>query len=154
MYGKIFTFIVIDASRIFQRRSTGAEVLQSNMSVSFVWTAILTQRPMQSERHDVSVMTHQIPREEEWDDTKDYLFYLAYLAEQANEADTMNQLPLVLEVMDEEEAMRLALKVSQEQPLALPCYAVAVMHVGLSEKEALRVAMEACCVAPPPSPWV
>jgi hypothetical protein len=80
------------------------------------------------------------------------------MAEQAKESGTVDQLPLMLEGVDEEEAMMLALKAMQEQmqlkvQQAPPRYAATVMSVGLSEEEAIHVSMEASCVAPPPSSW-
>jgi hypothetical protein len=61
------------------------------------------------------------------------------------------------EGMDEEEAMRLAMKASQEQLLEPPPqtsmrHATTVMPPGLSEEETMRVAIEAR-LGQPPSLW-
>jgi hypothetical protein len=79
-----------------------------------------------------------------------------YLAAKANEEGTVDQFPIMPEGVDEEEeAMRLAMKASQDQllPQALPHYAVVFMLLGLSEEEALRLAMDTACAPPTPSPW-
>jgi hypothetical protein len=94
----------------------------------------------------------EISGEEEMDDTKDYL------AEKANEECRVDEVPLIPEGVDEEEALRLAMKASQEQPpppppQAPPHYAATVMHTGLSEQEALRAVMAASRVASPPLLW-
>jgi hypothetical protein len=57
----------------------------------------------------------QIPGEEERDDKDDFVSYLVYIAEKAKE-EGMVQLPLMREGVDEEKAMRLAMKASPEQP--------------------------------------
>jgi hypothetical protein len=68
----------------------------------------------------------------------------------------VDELALMPESVDEERAMRLAMKSPQEQPPPLPpqlapsCYASAVMPLDLSEEEVMRLAMENSTDVPPP----
>jgi hypothetical protein len=89
----------------------------------------------------------QILGEEERVHIEDYLGHLAYMMEQGSRHG--GPAPLMLKGMDNEEATRLPVNASHEQP---PRYAATVMPVGLSEEEPLRVAMEASPAGPPPSP--
>jgi hypothetical protein len=50
--------------------------------------------------------------EEERDDTEDYIGYLAYLMDKTKEQGNVDELPIMSEVMDEDETMRLAMKIS------------------------------------------
>jgi hypothetical protein len=76
---------------------------------------------------------HQRPRKRRRDDTEDYLGYLVYLSEKAKEEGKVDELPLVPEGVDEDEAKRLAMKASQEHhlpppPQAPPRYTSAVIY--------------------------
>jgi hypothetical protein len=51
-------------------------------------------------------------KEEEEKDTEEYLSYLTYLAENAKEKGKVEELALMPEGVDEDEAMRLAMKAS------------------------------------------
>jgi hypothetical protein len=88
--------------------------------------------------------------EDERDDTKDYL---SYLMEKAKEEGKVDELPLMPEGVDEEEAMRLAMKASLDQPppTAPSRYLSVVMPPDLLEGVAVRLAMEDSNVAT--SPW-
>jgi hypothetical protein len=71
--------------------------------------------------------------EEKRGDTEDYLGYLVYLSEKAKEEGKVDELPLVPEGVDEDEAKRLAVKGSQEHhlpppPQAPPRYTSAVIY--------------------------
>jgi hypothetical protein len=52
--------------------------------------------------------------EEERDDTEDFLGYLPFIGKKAKEEGKVDELPLMPESADEDEAMRLAMKASQE----------------------------------------
>jgi hypothetical protein len=93
-----------------------------------------------------------IPGEETWNDTDDYLDHLAYVAEVAKEEGTVGQLPVQPDDINDEEAMRLALLVSQqlETPRLQPSYASAVMSAPSAPPPAVTPAAS----APPPAPVI
>jgi hypothetical protein len=59
------------------------------------------------EEEDEALGGDQIPGEDEWDGTADYL---ANMGEHAREEGTVDRLPFMMEGVDEEEVMRLTLK--------------------------------------------
>jgi hypothetical protein len=82
--------------------------------------------------------------------------YLTYLAQKAKEEGTEDQLPAMPKDLDEEETTRLAIlspTAGATAPITVLVYYIFVhMPVGISEEEAVMIALDATRAMPLPSP--